>query len=134
VPPLDRVDDDEFVLRRIPPGTTWQAPGPRITSRNFELRRDSDETGVSVSRRKITSPEALLLLIPSDIVLRMGPVTEWRVAHANVGEIRKLGFNVEPDPLPDDPGHALIASASSSLDDASARKDLARLFSFIDTG
>ena len=29
------IGDDELLLRHIPGGTAWQAPGPRITSGNF---------------------------------------------------------------------------------------------------
>lgn len=52
------VSSDDDILRHVPGGTTWQAPGPRITSKNFELR--AGETGVSVSRQSITSPNALM--------------------------------------------------------------------------
>jgi hypothetical protein len=47
---MDDIADDEDLLRHIPGGSRWQAPGPRITSGNFELRQDRNETGVSVTR------------------------------------------------------------------------------------
>jgi hypothetical protein len=47
---MDEIADDELLLRHIPGGTLWQAPGPRITSANFQLRHDRNETGVSVTR------------------------------------------------------------------------------------
>lgn len=56
----DEITDDEYVLRHIPGGTLWQAPGPRITSANFGLRHDRGETGVSVTRQRITAPGRLL--------------------------------------------------------------------------
>jgi hypothetical protein len=40
------VEDDDVVLRHIPGGTLWQAPGLRITSANFQIRPDRGETGV----------------------------------------------------------------------------------------
>jgi hypothetical protein len=60
---MDEVADDEYLLRHIPGGTLWQAPGPRITSANFQLRHDRQETGVSVTRWKITTPQRLLELV-----------------------------------------------------------------------
>ncbi len=50
------IGDDEYLLRHIPGGTRWQAPGPRVTSGNFQLRHDLNETGVSVTRLAITTP------------------------------------------------------------------------------
>jgi hypothetical protein len=55
------IADDEDLLRHIPAGSLWPAPGPRITSANFQLRHDRLETGVSVTRLSITSPERLLI-------------------------------------------------------------------------
>lgn len=117
----DLVQDDEIILRHIPGGTTWQAPGPRITSKNFELR--PGEVGVSVSRASITTPDRLMA--------RLGdPAKGSRIATAPVAGIRGLGLEVVPDPIPDDPGHALIVSATSSLGDQPIRKRLAGLFAF----
>jgi hypothetical protein len=122
----EHIADDEWLLRHIPGGSLWQAPGPRITSANFQLRHDRGETGVSVTRAKITGPERLLELVGGDRA--MGA----RVAHVSVGEVRALGVQVVPKPLDDDPGHAEIQSATASLDDHACRKKLARLFRFIE--
>lgn len=114
--------DDEIVIRHIPGGTTWQAPGPRITSKNFELR--PGEAGVSVSRAGITTPDQLLA--------RLGdPAKGSRTASAPIDGIRALGLDVVPDPIPEDPGHALIVSAAASLADQPVRKKLAALFAFL---
>lgn len=122
---MDPIADDEDVLRHIPGGTLWQAPGPRITSANFQLRHDRGETGVSITRLRITPPERLLALVGSDH--KQGS----RVAWARVGEIRGLGLVVVPKPLPDDPGHSEIQSDQASLDDHACRKKLAGLFQFL---
>ena len=117
----DVIADEEIILRRIPPGNYWQAPGPRIASTNFELR--PHETGVSVSRNRFTSPEKLLSLAPA---ARIGE--DWRVAQAVVRDVRAMGFDVIPDPISDDTGHALLISAKSLLTEHSARKRLAKAF------
>jgi hypothetical protein len=122
---MDEVADDEHLLRHIPGGTLWQAPGPRITSANFQLRHDRKETGVSVTRWKITTPQRLLELVGGSV--QAGS----RVAYARVGEIRALGLGVVPKPLPTDSGHAEIQSDRSSLDDHAGRKRLAMLFQFL---
>jgi hypothetical protein len=36
-----------------------------------------------------------------------------------------------PDPIPEDPGHALMVSAAASLADQPVRKQLAALFAFL---
>jgi len=60
---MDDIADDEMLLRHVPSGTKWQAPGPRITSGNFQVRHDRNETGVSVTRLKFSTAERLLQLI-----------------------------------------------------------------------
>ncbi len=124
------IADDEFLLRHIPGGSLWQAPGPRITSGNFRLRHDRSETGVSVTRLRFTRPERLLELV--------GGKREAgsRVAVARAGDVRSLGLHAVPRPLAEDPGHAEIQSGAVSLDDPLTRKKLANLFKFLqdDTG
>jgi hypothetical protein len=118
----DHLQDDEIVLRHIPGGTTWQAPGPRITSKNFELR--PGEAGVSVSRAGLTTPDRFMA--------RLGdPAKGSRIASASINGIRALGLDVIPDPIPDDAGHALIVSDTASLGNQPVRKQLAALFAFL---
>ena len=55
----DQVQDDEIVLRHIPGFPSHQAPpAGRITTINFRLR--PDETGYSVSRAVLTTPDQLV--------------------------------------------------------------------------
>jgi hypothetical protein len=92
---VDAIADDEVLLRHIPGGTLWQAPGPRITSANFQLRHDRNETGVSVTRLHITAPQRLLELVGGS------PEQGSRVASVRAGDVRALGLRVVPKPLPD---------------------------------
>jgi hypothetical protein len=121
----DLIDDEEYLLRHIPGGESWQAPGARITSANFQLRHDKGETGVSVTRLGMTSPERLLELVGGN------PELGSRVARARVGDIRALGLSVVPRPLETDPGHAEIQSHTASLEARAVRKKLALLFQFL---
>src|SRR5437588_6021751 len=102
------VADDELLLRHIPGGSLWQAPGPRITSANFQLRHDRNETGVSVTRLNITTPERLLVLVGAS------RDKGSQVACARTGDIRALGLKVVSKPLADDAGHAEIQSDTTS--------------------
>jgi hypothetical protein len=121
----DEIQDDELLLRHIPGGTLWQAPGPRITSANFQLRADRSETGVSVTRQKFTEPEQLIALVGGSI--EKGS----RVAVVRVGDVRALGLKVVPKPLPADAGHSEIQSETAQLENQAIRKKLAMLFHFL---
>lgn len=119
------ITDEEVVLRHIPGGTTWQAPGPRITSKNFELR--AGETGISVSRQSVTGADALMA--------RLGDRTNGsRIASASVKAIRDLGLEVVPDPKDYDAGHAEIRASTADLGSQAVRKQLSRLFAFLPEG
>ena len=116
------IADDEFVFRHIPGGTTFQAPGPRITSKNFELR--ATETGISVSRQAMTSAEELMA--------RLGnPSAGSRIAVASVAAIRALGMEVVPDPKDYDAGHAEIRAANANLKSLSVLHQLKSVFTFL---
>lgn len=118
------VADSELIYRHIPGGTTFQAPGPRITSKNFELRPDIGETGVSVSRAMLTTPDQLMA--------RLGDPTKGsRIAVATAGDIRALGLEVVSDSKDYDPGHAEIRSGTADLANQPVRKQLAMLFQFL---
>ncbi len=121
---MDALTDDEILLRHIPGGTLWQATGPRITSANFQLRHDRNETGVSVTRLQVTTVQRLLELVGGH------PEQGSRVASVRAGDVRALGLRVVSKPLPTDPGHAEIQSDLASLDDHACRKRLALLFVF----
>ncbi len=119
---MDDITDDEVLLRHIPGGTLWQAPGPRITSANFQLRHDRGETGVSVTRQRITTPQRLVELVGGS--RKEGS----RVAAVLTADVRALGLRVVPKPLPEDSGHAEIQSDEGNLDDHACRKKLSLLF------
>ena len=117
--------DDERVYRHIPGGTTFQAPGPRITSKNFSLRSARVEKGLSVSRARFTRPVELMA--------RIGNLaTGSKIATTTVGDLRAIGYDVIADPIPDDMGHALIVSGTEKVDAHEACRRLANLFQFGD--
>ena len=116
------VEDNESVLRHIPGGTTFQARGPWITSKNFELR--PGETGVSISRLSITPADALMARIGD-------PAEGSRIATVSVAAIRSLGLEVVPDPKDYDAGHAEIRDGTASLSEKKVRTRLAMLFTFL---
>ena len=118
------VADGEIILRHIPGGTTFQAPGPRLTSINFQVRTATGETGVSVTRKAMMNPDEFLAWVGADIAKGS------RIATATAGDILALGLQVVPDPLSDNPGHAEIRSGSASLSDRDTRRRLANLFQF----
>ncbi len=124
-PAATEIADDEVVLRHIPGGPSWQAPPlGRVTSLNFRLR--PDESGLSVSRLRLTTPDSLLA--------RLGdPATGSRVAVARVGDLRAMGYDVVPVVLDDDPGHAEIRPTTADLGTKAARQALSTLFQYLPT-
>ena len=118
--PDHAVQDDEHILRHIP-------RGGRLNGRSFQPRFHKGEMDLSVSRFPPTSPAALIARVSQQ------PATS-RVAAARAGDIRRLGLDVVPDPLPDDPGHALIVAGTASLIDQVTRDDVAELFQFLPQG
>lgn len=128
MPDLPPIDDDEIILRHIPGGTTFQAPGPRITSVNFRPRKVIGETDISVNRLRLTSPEQLLILAHGD------PAKGSRITWTTAAAIRALGVAVVPSPIePHDPGHASLQSTDAAdLENQSVQRALSKLFQFVD--
>ena len=110
------IPNEEILLIRVPTGSCWITEGPRVTSANFDPK--PDETGISASRRSITSPAQSLELAPEP--------TSFRVATLAVVSVRELGLQVEPDPTPQDAGHAEIRPANKLRSSRSLRRKLAR--------
>jgi hypothetical protein len=122
VPEPPPIADEEILLRHIPGDPNYLAPGPRITSYNFALRRG--QAGISVTRAGMTTPRQLLARVLS------GP--ESRVAAVTAAEVRALGLDTVPVPLPDDPGHAEIRSSTADLNRRNVRQRLADVFRLLD--
>lgn len=119
------IGNDETLLRHVPGGTTFQAPGPRLTSVNFQMRAAKGETGISVTSQDRMSLDAFVAWLSVD------PASGSRVAAARAGDVRALGLQVVPDPLPDNSGHAEIRSGTATLDDRDTRRRLANLLRFV---
>lgn len=74
-----------------------------------------------------TTPAALVARISTSL-------TESRVSAVTARDVRSLGLEVVPDPLPDDLGHDLIVSAAASLADKAIRDRLTKLFQLLPAG
>jgi len=121
--PNDLISDDEFLIRRVPPGLMWQKPGPVPSSVNVELREG--ESGLSASRAAITKPESLLGQIGAS---RDGG---WLVIHAMVGELRAFGLQIVSKPETHDAGHVEIMPGDVDLNRRSVRRALIKLFAVV---
>lgn len=121
---MDPISNDEFILRHIPGGTSWQVPPDgRIASTNFRFR--PGETGISLSRVAVTSAEKMMS--------RLGtPETGSRIAVARVGDLRELGFDVIAVPIPEDLGHAEIRPTTNTIVTKAMQRTLAALFQYVE--
>jgi hypothetical protein len=94
--------DDEILYRRVPAQADYY--NPAVDSRPTPLAfrpRENDTKGLSVSRAKYRTMEQ---------VARNPRGKRYYVAVLQAGKLRAGGIAVEPDPLPNDPGHALLPS------------------------
>ena len=121
--PTDPISDDEFLIRRVPPGEVWQKAGREPTSVNVELR--PGEMGLSASRASITTPTALLAQIGASVG------QGWLVITARVGDLRAFGLRIVPKPEDHNLGHVEIEPAEVELSRRSVRRALIRLFTVV---
>ena len=121
-------ENDEVIIRRIPPVTfkDGMPKGLKIRGRNFTIRHDIGETGVSVNQRKCMSPAELLE--------QPGTLPGSAIAQARVSDIKALGLEIVEVKEACNPGHCEIRSSETAdLDDSKVRDALAELFEFCDT-
>jgi hypothetical protein len=106
------VQDDEWLLRRVPP---WGNPVKEVDGEIKPVRTAFQPGPASLSRMSITSPRELLDALSPELKDK----GTWRVALVRAGTIRRLGFEVVPDPVDDgDRGHCHVgAPQGQELDD-----------------
>jgi hypothetical protein len=100
---IERVDDDEFIYRRIPMQPAYYDPHFDSTPSPLAFKPiKNDTTGVSVSRALFKTPAE---------VARNERGKRYYVAKLRVGDLRRRGIRVEAKPIrPHDLGHAEITS------------------------
>jgi hypothetical protein len=126
--PGEPVADDEVLMRRIPPGSTWFEPPDRLTSANFKLQLKKHELGVSVYCQSIVSEVDLLASpdsIPGSFVVT---ATAGDVRRLTSGSGEPLRLDVMPADDEDNPGHAEIRGPEPGKLSPSASKGLRDLF------
>ena len=101
----DDVADDEFLYRRVPTSTHWYEPATGLKPEAFGPHKENDPTGISVSRAKYTAIKA---------AARGRQGRTYYVAVLRAGDLRHMGIEVEPRPLPGDPGHAELPALNSA--------------------
>jgi len=95
------IGDDEFLFRRIPASVDWFDPNEsRVADDAFRPRRH-DMDGISLVRSRYCTVEE---------AARAGarPGKRYYVACLCVADLRKEGFQIKADPLPDNPGHVIL--------------------------
>lgn len=107
----DHIEDDEVLLRRIPPSTDFcQSTVPRAdgglraTSARMSTLKGEDD--LSCSRLQITSPRRLLDDLWNDGIDPAG----WHVCRFLASDVRDLGLEITFTPTDRDPGHCSITA------------------------
>jgi len=109
----DHIDDDEVLLRRIPPTsddfkTVMETidGGLRATSGSMSTRRN--ETELSCSLLRLTTPKRLL----ENLDFHSIESSSWMVCRFLASDVRAVQLEVKHTPTEDDPGHCSITSES----------------------
>ena len=108
------VDDDEFILRRIPVSMGWFDPevSEKPAPDAFRPHPQHDVDGLSVSRAP--SPAHPDFLTPAQLASQGRSPSGYHVAVLSVRDLRRNGIQLVPAPLADDPGHALLPDVNSA--------------------
>lgn len=112
------IDDGELLFRRIP--SVWFRDG-KIEPEAFLPRKNGDEDGISLSRGKYKSPEEAA----RPPVIRPGKV--YYLSQFKATELRKVGLEAVPMPLPNDIGHCVIPQMTSEKRRTDECREFARL-------
>jgi hypothetical protein len=102
----DPIDDEEFLLRRIPVSTSWYSTEHGLAKEAFAPHQTRDLTGLSLTRMKYRSPE-------EDARAGTNP-KGYYVAILRVKELRSAGISVEARPEPNNPGHVELPALRSA--------------------
>lgn len=98
------IADHELLYRRIPAATGFYDPQVDPNPSPLAFRpTQQDTTGLSLTRAKYKSLEQ---------AARGREGKQYYVAVLRAGELRRLGMDVVPRPVADDPGHCEIAELS----------------------
>jgi hypothetical protein len=95
-PGTEPIADDELLYRRVPVSKEWYSPEKGLSPEAFDPL-ESDVTGISVSRAKYKSVED---------AAKGKSKKGYYVAVLRAVDLRTVGIEIQPQPLPDDPGHA----------------------------
>jgi len=121
---VEVIGNEENFLRRIPNMPLFMGSPKKervITRHNFILR--ASELGVSGNIERLMSP--------SELLAREESSPDAKVARAQVGAIRELGFDVIFVEIDNNPGHAEIRPIGANLADETVQKALAAVFQFV---
>ena len=100
----EAIADHELLYRRIPAASGFYDPQADPNPSPLAFRpTQQDTTGLSLSRAKYKNPEQ---------AARGREGKRYYVAVLRAGELRRLGMDVVPRPLADDPGHCEIMELS----------------------
>ena len=106
----DKISDEEFLYRKIAVTSDAYDPNRQEVKPDAFRPTQYDTRGISVDRAWSESHPAFRRIEEA----AQGRQPEYYVAVLQVGSLRASGLDVVPDPLPDNPGHALITDLNYS--------------------
>lgn len=105
------IENEDFLLRRIPISPSYIKPDGSITSFAFSLRKGED--GISTDLERLTNYD-----------ISIQDKTKYRLAKINAGFIRNEindGLDCIHSPLPENYAHSLIISQTDKISDSKSR-------------
>jgi hypothetical protein len=123
--PVDPVDATrETVLRAVPVRPGWCDVTKKTVERQAFEPSPKDVTGLSVVRTKYSSPEKVARNRFDELLGLGKPPGIFCVAEISLSACAEEGVAAMPDPLENNPGHALLPALNASIKGKSACKQL----------
>jgi len=113
---VDSINDEQIVLRRVPPSkpqlaTCTELKSGELRATSIAMATERGEEYLSCSLLSHTTPKQLL-----DQLQKFGVDSNgWMVCIFRAKDVRETGYEIFHDPTPSDPGHCSISGQGGTV-------------------
>lgn len=113
---MDSIDDEQIVLRRVPPSkphlvTCIGIRSGAVRATSIAMATGQEEEYLSCSLLSHTTPKQLLGQLQEFNI----DSSEWMVCKFSAKDVRETGFEIFHDPTPSDSGHCSISGQGGTV-------------------